>query len=33
MFLVHQLQQLQERLVFDAENYTDDMLIRHMKSD
>jgi biopolymer transport protein ExbB/TolQ len=33
MFLVHQLQQLQERLVFDAENYTDDKLIRHMKSD
>lgn len=33
MFLVHQLQLLQERLVFDAENYTDDKLIRHMKSD
>jgi biopolymer transport protein ExbB/TolQ len=33
MFLVHQLQQLQERLVFDAENYTDEKLIRHMKSD
>jgi biopolymer transport protein ExbB/TolQ len=33
MFLVHQLQLMQERLVFDAENYTDDKLIRHMKSD
>jgi len=33
MFLVHQLQLMQERLVFDAETYTDDKLIRHMKSD
>lgn len=33
MFLVHQLQLLQERLVFDVENYCDDKLIRHMKSD
>jgi biopolymer transport protein ExbB/TolQ len=33
MFLVHQLQLLQERLVFDTEAYCDDKLIRHMKSD
>ena len=33
MFLVHQLQLLQERLVFDVENYTNDKLIRHMKAD
>ena len=33
MFLVHQLQLLQERLVFDSENYCDTKLIRHMKSD
>jgi biopolymer transport protein ExbB/TolQ len=33
MFLVHQLQLLQERLVFDGENYVNDQLIRHMKSD
>jgi len=33
MFLVHQLQLLQERLVFDSENYCDDKLIRHMKAD
>ena len=33
MFLVHQLQLLQERLVFDSENYTNDKLIQHMKSD
>ncbi len=33
MFLVYQLQLLQERLVFDGENYVDDKLIRHMKSD
>jgi biopolymer transport protein ExbB/TolQ len=30
MFLVHQLQLMQERLVFDAEAYTDDHLIRHL---
>lgn len=33
MFLVHQLQLMQERLVFDSENYCDDKVIRHMKSD
>jgi biopolymer transport protein ExbB/TolQ len=33
MFLVHQLQLVQERLVFDSENYCDDKLIRHMKAD
>lgn len=33
MFLVHQLQLLQERLVFDSETYTNDKLIRHMKAD
>jgi biopolymer transport protein ExbB/TolQ len=33
MFLVYQLQLLQERLVFDGQNYVDDMLVRHMKSD
>ena len=33
MFLVHQLQLLQERLVFDSESYTNDKLIRHMKAD
>ncbi len=33
MFLVHQLQLLQERLVYDGENYVNDKLIRHMKSD
>ena len=33
MFLVYQLQLLQERLVFDSENYLDDKLIRHMKAD
>jgi biopolymer transport protein ExbB/TolQ len=33
MFLVHQLQLLQERLVYDTENYTNDKLIRHMKAD
>lgn len=33
MFLVHQLQLMQERLVFDSEAYCDDKLIRHMKSD
>jgi len=30
MFLVHQLQLLQERLAYDAENYVDQRLIRHM---
>ena len=33
MFLVYQLQLLQERLVFDAQNYVDDKLIRHMQAD
>ena len=33
MFLVYQLQLLQERLVFDGQNYVDDKLVRHMKSD
>lgn len=33
MFLVHQLQLLQERLVFDVEAYTDDRLIRHLHTD
>lgn len=33
MFLVHQLQLLQERLVYDSEAYCDDKLIRHMKAD
>ena len=33
MFLVYQLQLLQERLVFDSKNYLDDKLIRHLKGD
>ena len=33
MFLVYQLQLLQERLVFDSQTYVDDKLIRHMKGD
>ncbi|MDP6993710.1 MAG: MotA/TolQ/ExbB proton channel family protein [Woeseiaceae bacterium] len=33
MFLVYQLQLLQERLVFDSQNYVDDKLIRHMQGD
>jgi hypothetical protein len=33
MFIVHQLQLLQERLVFDSENYCDAKLIRHLKAD
>lgn len=33
MFLVHQLQLLQERLAFDAESYVDQRLIRHMYAD
>ena len=33
MFLVHQLQLLQERLVFDSETYCDVKLIRHLKAD
>ncbi len=33
MFLVHQLQLLQERLVYDGEAYCEDKLIRHLKAD
>ena len=33
MFLVHQLQLLQERLVHDTENYCNDRVIRHLKVD
>jgi biopolymer transport protein ExbB/TolQ len=33
MFLVYQLQLLQERLVFDSQIYLDEKLIRHMKGD
>lgn len=33
MFLIHQLQSMQERLVFDSEAYCDEKLIRHMKAD
>ena len=33
MFLVYQLQLMQERLVFDSEIYLEEKLIRHMKSD
>jgi biopolymer transport protein ExbB/TolQ len=32
MFIVHQLQLTQERLVFDTENYVDEHLIRHMQA-
>jgi biopolymer transport protein ExbB/TolQ len=32
MFLVHQLQLLQERLVFDTQSYVDHNLLRHMKA-
>jgi biopolymer transport protein ExbB/TolQ len=32
MFLVHQLQSLQERLVFDTQTYIDHNLIRHMQA-
>ena len=32
MFLVHQLQLLQERLVFETEAYLDQNLIRHLQS-
>ena len=33
MFLVYQLQLMQERLVFDSSAYADEKLIRHMKAD
>jgi biopolymer transport protein ExbB/TolQ len=32
MFLVHQLQLLQDRLVFDSQTYVDHNLIRHMQT-
>jgi biopolymer transport protein ExbB/TolQ len=32
MFLVHQLQLLQERLIFEAETYCDEHLIRHLQA-
>ena len=32
MFLVHQLQLLQERLSFETENYLDEQLIRHLQA-
>jgi hypothetical protein len=31
MFLLHQLQLLQERLVLDVQNYTDRRLLRHLQ--
>lgn len=33
MFLIHQLQSIQENLVFETEAYCDEKLIRHMKAD
>ena len=33
LFLVHQMQLMQERLVFDTETYCDDKVIRHLKAD
>ena len=33
MFIIHQLQLMQERLVFETENYVDEHLIRHIQSD
>jgi biopolymer transport protein ExbB/TolQ len=33
MFLVHQLQLVQERLVFDTQGYLDEHLIRHLQAD
>jgi len=32
MFLVHQLQSLQERQIFETESYTDEKLIRHLQA-
>ena len=32
MFLVHQLQLLQERLTFESEDYLDEHLIRHLQA-
>ena len=33
MFLMHQLQLMQERLVLDTHGYCDDNLLRHLKTD
>jgi biopolymer transport protein ExbB/TolQ len=33
MFIIHQLQLMQERQVFETENYVDEHLIRHIQSD
>jgi len=33
MFIVHQLQLAQERLVLDSHDYCDNSLIRHLKTD
>jgi hypothetical protein len=33
MFLVHQLQLLQERQIFETENYCDQNLITHLKGE
>ncbi|MCP4000110.1 MAG: MotA/TolQ/ExbB proton channel family protein [Gammaproteobacteria bacterium] len=33
MFIIHQLQLMQERLAFETENYVDEHLIRHIQSD
>jgi biopolymer transport protein ExbB/TolQ len=33
MFIIHQLQLMQERLIFETENYVDEHLIRHIQSD
>jgi len=32
MFLVHQLQLVQERLAFETEDYLDEQLIRHLQA-
>jgi hypothetical protein len=31
MFLLHQLQLLQDRLVLDSQNYADERMIRHLQ--
>jgi len=33
MFIVHQLQLAQERLVLDSHDYCDNNLVRHLKTD
>jgi hypothetical protein len=33
MFIVHQLQLAQERLVLDSHDYCDNSLVRHLKTD